>query len=67
MVQNMLVKGHVERWVSITDIGNMSIKDVPVTSFKYVLEEMGTNYIDRSSMSIVVGLSWVQNFFARIL
>lgn len=63
----MLVKGHVERWISITDIGSLKIKDLPVTSFKQAIEETICNCVDKEAMGIIVGLSWTQNFLAKML
>ena len=46
MQQNMLVPGHVEKWVSLTNVNQFSLKKLPIPFFKYIAAEMGANYID---------------------
>lgn len=42
----MLVPGNIEKWVSLTNVNQFSLKKLPIPFFKYIAQEMGANYID---------------------
>ena len=66
-MNNMMLPGQVERWVTICNINQFSLKEMPVAMFKGAAQELGCNYIDRSSKQFVVNLTWVQSMVARML
>lgn len=67
MINNMMIPGQVEKWFCIANINQFQLKEMPVGMFKEASIELGTNYIDRSNMQIVVNLTWVQNMIAKML
>jgi hypothetical protein len=43
------------------------LKDLPLSLFHSVAAELGNNFIDSSQKAVVVNLTWVQNFVAKML
>ena len=48
-MNNMMLPGQVERWVTVCNINQFPLKEMPVNMFKGAAKELGCNYIDRSS------------------
>lgn len=59
ILNNMLVPGQCEKWITITDIAQFSLKDLPVAMFKEVNVELSSNFIDHSQKTIVVNLTYM--------
>ena len=55
---NMLVPGLNEKYISMTNINQFQLKDLPVAMFKACAKELTSNYIDYASMQIVLNLTW---------
>jgi len=40
---------------------------MPITMFKLSAKELGGNFIDRASISIIVNMTWIQKIVAKML
>ena len=65
--RNMLIPGQAERWVTITNINQFAIKDLPLSMFKLCARELSVNFIDRASRANIVNLTWMQTTLAKFL
>ena len=67
----MLIPGQVEKWFLITNINKFPISKLPMAMFKDSNKELGLNWVDNSTHSFVVNLTWIQtkaiNFFMKFL
>ena len=67
----MLVPGQVEKWLLVTNINKFPIMKLPLSMFKDSNKELGLNWVDYSSKSFVMNLTWMQNkacnFFLKFL
>lgn len=48
-INNMMLPGQVEKWITICNINQFSIRELPVYWFKACAKELGGNYVDRSA------------------
>ena len=49
IINNMLIPGQVEKWITIANINQFPIKDLPIKLFKESARELSCNYIDMAS------------------
>jgi len=49
IITNMLVPGQVEKYVTLTNVNQFPIKELPVSLFKECAKEITVNYIDYAS------------------
>ena len=62
----MLVPGQVEKWITITNIAQFSITDIPVGMFKDCNHELSQNFIDYGAKAVIVNLTKIQNFVVKM-
>lgn len=53
-INNMFLPGQVESWVTIYDLGNTGLSDIPMSAMKKVAGDLSTNYSGRLSKMFVV-------------
>lgn len=54
IIEEMMIPGQVENWVSITDMGKMGLTDLPISQLKRIIEVLQDNYKCRLGFNVVV-------------
>lgn len=54
VIDNMMLPGQIETWVSITDMGKMGLSDLPISQLRKVIEVLQNNYKCRLGRNFVV-------------
>jgi len=65
MQKNMLVPGHVEKWVKIANANKFKISEMPVDMFKMATKEISGNIINYSAKQMIVNIAWWQAFVLK--
>lgn len=50
----MFLPGQVESWVTIYDLGNKSLGDIPISAIKKVAGDLSANYSGRLCKMVIV-------------